>query len=690
MSFAIFTVATERSIVSSENLARAVATTNPRLNCGEYVMRINRLLQRICLAGLATGLAMQASAMQPSEPLAWKVSVGLLSGKAVAGANGGDDFYRVDFGSLDPKSNVLIVFPNCAQDPDTQGRPMFNLEAILQKKESLPKYDDAWKQPGPRWQVCPKERYVLLPSADLGVKASNSVSLVVDFLRLVSEGMSPSIKGDVYSLNREDAIGLAKNPEYLKKILATQHPGAELPLVRHYRLSTSGAWKAGEYEAIYGIPKTGGKTSTYSTKLPVNLDPYLKVVKLPRIEKDGGAALFKRTLANVYSKGSGLSDLIKPSLGAAAPVANPNAVSTVSALDLVGSPFQLSGIFSTKWTVDHSLHPGFGFRVEAWTNEGGWHLLAADWVQYNGTWSLSVPASAGYTGTHLQMRYRSNNQYYAPQDQGGNTYWWYDPDQANIPANFNAGHRYANTDGGSYNGVGELVDAAMNVWSSLYWRGGIDPVATSPIRFYFPNTWYDCGNGTGNPWSCANTSGNIWFIASHGTDAYVVAHEMGHQLNYKYWHGKNPANNGGSHTLGGCYPSRLGMALFEGFANYLAAWVGYPTRNQAQGGFTSPRWQVMYGNYDIESHDAPPNCTNGWENETWVARTFWDLHDTHGDNLDVLWFNHSGAVLSLYLNNGVANSGDARDMRDYNAIYQGAASPGHQGFVANIFTNNRD
>ena len=41
-------------------------------------------------------------------------------------------------------------------------------------------------------------------------------------------------------------------------------------------------------------------------------------------------------------------------------------------------------------------------------------------------------------------------------------------------------------------------------------------------------------------------------------------------------------------------------------------------------------------------------------------------------------FTHLGAVPSLYLGNGVANNGDARDMRFYENIYRNAASSGHQ------------
>jgi hypothetical protein len=294
--------------------------------------------------------------------------------------------------------------------------------------------------------------------------------------------------------------------------------------------------------------------------------------------------------------------------------------------------------------------------------------------------------SAFFFGNHLRILYRTHTSYYDAKDIDGNRYAWRDPDQLNIPTNFNAGHRYADTDGGPFSGIGELVDAAMWTWSRLYWDGGINPVPASPVNVFAPNTTFDCGDGTGNPWSCANPSGNLWLIAAHATRAPVVSHELGHQLNYKFWGGKRPANPGGSHNANTCYPTRTGMTLLEGFATYLAGWVGYPGRNVAQGGFGSGRWAL---GMDLEQRTAPPSCTNGWQNETWVARTFWDLHDTRGDGSDVLWFNHLGAVPALYLANGVASNGDARDMRFYENIYRNAASSGHQGFVSDIFDQNR-
>jgi len=225
--------------------------------------------------------------------------------------------------------------------------------------------------------------------------------------------------------------------------------------------------------------------------------------------------------------------------------------------------------------------------------------------------------------------------------------------------------------------------AARPARSRLYRNGGINPVRSSPINLIAPNTGLACG-GT-SPWSCAN-GGNIWLIAAHAAQAQVVSHELGHQLNFKFWDDKRPANNGGSHSLNGCYPGREGMTLFEGFADFLAGWVGYPGRNVADGGFGSGRWTL---GWDLEDRDAPPNCTNGWENEVWVARTFWDLHDTRSDGNDVLWFNSLGAVPPLYLGNGVATNGDYRDVRYYEDIYRNAASPGHQVYISDIFDQNR-
>jgi hypothetical protein len=634
-----------------------------------------------------------ARADEPST-VGWKILEANANGEYAAGAQpGGDDKVLVQLirtsKDLADKS-LLVIFKGCSEDPPVGGRPILNLNNLILGKETKPSYAE-WKAPGPRWRMCPeKTAFALIPGAALP-----QFNIEVDFLRLVSERLATKLRGLVYEVTSAD-LKMSQDAGELAKFMGNRMPLGSIVIDFYYLLSSKGTWMRGTYAKIFGdalrAPEDGKSTGLFDEKkamsLPVDLLAFRSVRKLPGSFQDDKGARLGRTLELIKTQGSGLvgrSFCDREEFFVPMEMITPQAPSGPA--DEAPTSHTLSGIFSTRWSSDHSLHPGFGFRVEAWTNEtGSWKKLASDWVQANGTWSLGVPSSLGFQGKLLRMLYRSYNDYYAPQNQAGSKYSWRDPDALNIGATYYAGHRYADTDGGTYNGVGELVDAAMNMWSRLYWDGGINPVPSSPIKFYFPNTWYDCGDGSGVPWSCANTSGEIWLIASHGTQADVVTHEMGHQLNNKYWNNKRPAGSGGSHTLTGCYPSRLGMALREGFANFMPAWVGYPGRSVADGGFSSGRWAL---DYDAESRFSPPNCANGWENEVWVARTFWDLHDTRSDGDDILWFIHKGAVISLFLSNGIAHDGDARDMRYYENIYRDAATDGHEGYITDIFEQNR-
>lgn len=583
---------------------------------------------------------------------------------------------------------LLVVFPGCDEDPKTSGRPVLNLESIIIGRAENPEYNTKWVEPEPRWRVCSQKSAVLvLPGA------SARINLLVDFLRPVSENLSPRLRGFVYQVDR-DLLRSVESPVRLAQMLKDEQPVSDIVVDLYYRtIPEKRQWFRGTYGDVFGEgdkpgqPEVRPVTGDYlkmAEELPVVVSDFRRRIPIPNIEEDGGYKLLEYTVGWARELGSGRAG--DEVCSQDDDFALRKALTLETGLDV--GPFTLSGIFSTKWT-DHSLHPGWGFRVEAWTQDAsGWRRLASDWVQSNGTWSLYV-GDTSYTGDHLRMVYRSYNDYYKPQDQDGNTYSWHDPDQYGISASFNAGHRFADCDGGDFNGVGELVDAAMYTWSRLYWIGGIDPVHPSsvgPINFHYPNTWDDCVGGTGPPWSCsANGSPNIWLIAAHGTRAEVVTHEMGHQLQNKFWNWKQPAGAGGPHGAGSCYPAKLGLALSEGFANFLPGWVGHPNRNVAEGGFATGRWASL----ELESRNSPPNCANGWENETWVARTFWDLHDTRTDGDDILWFNYRGAVPAIYLANGVASGGAARDMRDYESVYQGYASSGHAGFITDIFEQNR-
>ncbi len=573
---------------------------------------------------------------------------------------------------------LAVVFPNCGEDPQTKGKPLSNLAEVIRSKGVVPSYVQDWKSPDQRWRTCPTEDLVLIQPGQ-----SAETKIQVDFLRCSDEGLSPRLNGDVYVLERNQVeLGL-KDPQSLARTLRNKPADSQLTIDPYFRMNSKCEWYAGTYKDIFGAGQSGNNSfnrmglksyTQNAATLPVDIAAYRRNIPLPGVVVNDGGARLKETLVLVRSQGSGLAgaQICYNDNGTPNAADLPNASPITAQADVA-----LSGTFSTKWTSDHALHPAWGFAVEAWV---GSTKVGSTWVQSNGTWVMNVPASSS-----MRVLYVSNNTYYRPQDQSGNTYRW-GHDFSNLTTSRNIGHWYADTDGGAANGVGELTDAAMWMWSRLYWDGGVNPVPSSPLKFWFPNTWYDCGDGSGVPWSCANTSGEIWLTAAHGTEADVVVHEMSHQLNNRYWGNKRPAGAGGSHTLNGCYSTRLGMALREGFADFMPAWVGYPYRDVASGGFGSGRWAMSYDN---EDNSTPPNCDNGWENEVWVARTFWDLHDTHADGDDNLWFIHKGAVISLYLSNGIANDGDARDMRYYENIYRNAASLGHQNSISNIFNQNR-
>ncbi|WP_041792093.1 hypothetical protein [Stigmatella aurantiaca] len=156
----------------------------------------------------------------------------------------------------------------------------------------------------------------------------------------------------------------------------------------------------------------------------------------------------------------------------------------------------------------------------------------------------------------------------------------------------------------------------MNFWESLKTKGeGIDPVPATSLSLHYPNTTNTCKRSDKKLWSCASTDGNIWSIPAHATGS-VLKHELGHQLQFKFWNGQVPDNSSGlSHTLTGCY--NAGLALSEGFANFMLMWSNLD-RNAASA--SSPM--------NIERPDFGGACTTKNFNELWVAGTFWDFYDS--------------------------------------------------------------
>ncbi|MBD2344596.1 hypothetical protein [Anabaena subtropica] len=333
---------------------------------------------------------------------------------------------------------------------------------------------------------------------------------------------------------------------------------------------------------------------------------------------------------------------------------------------LASGTVQAKGVFSWKG-MDNLLHPAFGWRVRAWRLQGGnWVKVGEDWIESNGSWNLSFPQQAG----KVKFQYVAFNRFFTPQTSLGNTYRWVGPERSSVSLTHNEGGWIADTSGGAVRGLGEVYREGMNLWSKLYWDGGINPLRKESIKVIFPNTAYDCGNGSGVPWSCANTGGNIWLIPSHASRNGVMQHELAHQINYEYWDNKRPAGSGGSHTLGDCYTP--GLAMMEGFANFMVFWTQAVRGASPDGGF------------DFAVENPAFACQNPINrNESWTAATFWDFHDTRADGQDNLWFNHPGAVPGIYLRAGMKSS-----MADFATIYRNGANAEHRTIIDNIARQN--
>lgn len=327
-----------------------------------------------------------------------------------------------------------------------------------------------------------------------------------------------------------------------------------------------------------------------------------------------------------------------------------------------------SGEFSFKG-IDNVLYPAWGWRVRAWTRSpsGNWTKRAEDWVEWNGRWRLNFDRPAGH---RVQFQYVAFNRYFRPQANNGDTYRWVGPLRSSIAASHNEGSWFADTSGGNVRGLGELYRDGILFWSKLYWEGEINPLRDDPIRTVYPNLSFDCGNGSGVPWSCANTGGNIWLIPTHGTNGRTMIHELGHQLNYEFWNNDRPPNSGGSHTLTGCFTQ--GLALLEGFANFMVNWTKTP-RTAATPTF----------GFNIENPAGA--CATTGRNESWVAATFWDMHDQRFDGDDNLWFIHPGGVPGIYLRAGKKNSMPAFEDR-----YRNAANSEHESIISAIFEQNNN
>lgn len=334
----------------------------------------------------------------------------------------------------------------------------------------------------------------------------------------------------------------------------------------------------------------------------------------------------------------------------------------------------MKGAGSFNYTgLDGKLHPAWGWRVYAHMDIGFITLTVGKTnVQPNGNWVLNLPALP--SGFPVRFTYEPRNVYYTLRNVAGARYV-FSSGAKHLTANNKVLNEYtqaAYLSNSDLVGLGEVHRDGMEFWEALKTKGqGIDPVKAESISIYYPNMSYDCGDGSGNPWSCANPEGNIWIIPAHATGS-VLRHELGHQLQYKFWNGLRPDGAGGSHTLTGCF--NAGKALSEGFANFMLVW-SLLDRNE------SPS---ANGLWNLERPDLAGACTTKNTNELWVAGNFWDFYDSVTDSKDSIYYVNTGITPKMYLLNGKKNS-----MADYLNIFKSKASANHQTIVQDIFVQNK-
>ncbi|HEX2571327.1 MAG TPA: hypothetical protein VH877_17345 [Polyangia bacterium] len=321
--------------------------------------------------------------------------------------------------------------------------------------------------------------------------------------------------------------------------------------------------------------------------------------------------------------------------------------------------------------LDGLLHPAYGWRVYARQIIGSSAVtLAKTNVGTNGNWSMSLPAVLDVYP--IEIHYEPRNIYFTLKNTAG-AYYRFKSGGQYTPANNKVLNEYtqaAYLSNSDLVGLGEVHRDGMTFWNALKTRGeSLDPVRDKSISLYYPNNSYDCGDGTGKPWSCANPDGNIWIIPAHAQGA-VLMHELGHQLMYKFW-GGSPDNAGGSHKLTKCYTT--GLALSEGYADFMQVWANLgQNQDPSANGF-----------FNLEHPENAGACTTTNKNELWVAATFWDLYDSLADGQDTIYFVHTGTPPKVFLNNGKHNT-----MADYLSLFKSLASPQHTTIVGNIFSQN--
>lgn len=280
--------------------------------------------------------------------------------------------------------------------------------------------------------------------------------------------------------------------------------------------------------------------------------------------------------------------------------------------------------------------------------KGKWVDLGWTFVNTAGDWSITLSPRVDQ-GRPVKVLFTVANDFISLENpDDGEPYTWSEEVKLEGPQTDMGRLAGDLSSEGDMPGLATLYAGAMDLYALLLFNG-INPCKDKPYAVVYPNAM-ETGHcrrknddGTEVPWSCCESGpdGKIYLVPEHANKS-VIQHELAHGINFQYWQGW-PKGSGGSHSLDQCYTA--GLALAEGFANFIAYWA--QTKDRGQGGV-----RVPYFGYDIES--LPDDICEGEKNEMRVAAVFWDLHDSHDDGPDEnredsLNFEKWAGAVSLYL-----------------------------------------